>query len=141
MYNIVKSNISPLRDRFACRNTNGDVLEVFVAGELGKPQGLIESSLGGVREADGWRLGTIGVETHDGEGAALCEAGGGAGIGAEAVVKAGKVERRDAWASHELYVRVQGEGTQLEKVDGASGASLLWGRMGYDRSRSLNWSL
>ena len=141
MHNIVKSNISPLRDRFARRDTNGDVLEVLVARELGEPQGLIESRLGGVREAEGGRLGAVDVETHDGEGAALCEAGGGAGVGAEAVVEAGKVERRDAGASHELYVRVQSEVTQLEKVDRASGAGLLWRGVGYDRSRSLNWSL
>ena len=96
MDDIVKGNISPLRDRLACRNTDGDVLEIGVAGELGELQGLIESCLGGVREAESWRLRPIGVETHDGEGAALCEAGGGAGVGAKAVIKAGKVERGDA---------------------------------------------
>ena len=132
MHNIVKSDISPLRDRLARRDTNGDVLEVRVAGEFGQPQGLIESCLGGVREAKGWRLGAVGVETDDGEGAALCEAGGAAGVGAEAVVKAGEVERGDAWTPHELHVRVQGEVTQLEKVDGSSGAGLVWGRVGYD---------
>ena len=96
MLDIVKGNISPLRDGFACRNTNGNVLEICVAGERGERQGLIESCLGGVREAESWRLCPIGVETHNGEGAALCEAGGGASVGAKAVVKAGKVERRNA---------------------------------------------
>lgn len=139
VHNIVKSDISPLGDRFASRNANGDVLEVRVAGEFGEPQGLIESRLGGVREAESGRLGAVDVETHNGEGAALCEAGGAAGVGAEAVVEAGEVERRDAWTPHELHVRVQGEVTQLEKVDRASGASLLWGRVWYDRSRS--WGL
>ena len=141
MLDIVKSDISPLRHRFARRNTNRDVLQPFVARELGEPQGLIESRLGCVREAEGRRLGPVGVETYNGEGAALRKAGGGAGVGAEAVVEAGKVEGRDAGASHELDVRVQGEGTQLEEVDRASGAGLLGGRVGDDGSCSLDWSL
>ena len=138
MLHIVQSDISPLRDRFASRDTNGDVLKIRVARELGEFQRLVERRLGGVREAEGGRLRAVDVEADDGEGAALGEAGRGAGVGAKAEVEAGKVEGRDGWASHELDVRVQGEGSQLEKVDRAGGAGLLGGRMGYDRSCSWN---
>ena len=141
MLHVIQSDISPLRDRLARRNTNGHILKVLVAREFAEPQRLVESCLGGVREADGRCLGTIGVEADHGKGTALCEAGGGAGVGAKAVPEAGKVEGRDAWASHELSVRVQGEVAQLEKVDGTGGAGLLRGGVGYDRSCSWDRSL
>lgn len=106
MLDVIQSDVSPLRDGLACRNTNGHVLKVLVAWERAEPQWLIESCLGGVREADGWCLCAVGVEADHGDGAALCEAGGGAGVGAEAVPEAGKVEGLDAWASNELGVSV-----------------------------------
>lgn len=138
MLHIVESDISPLGDRFASRDTDRDILETRVARELGEPQRLVKGGLGGVGEAKGGRLGAVGVEADDGEGAALGEAGSGARVGAEAEVKAGKVEGRDGRASHELDVRVQSEGAQLEEVDWTGGAGLLRGRMGYDRSCSLD---
>ena len=82
MLHVIQSNISPLRDGLACRNANGHILKVRVAWEFAKPQRLVESCLGGVREADGWCLGAIGVEADHREGTALCEAGGAAGVGA-----------------------------------------------------------
>ena len=106
MLHVIQSDISPLRDGLACRNTNGHILKVLVAREFAEPQRLVESCLGGVREADGRCLCAIGVKADHGKGAALCEAGGGAGVGAEAVPEAGEVEGRDAWASHELSVSV-----------------------------------
>lgn len=93
MLDIVQSNVSPLRDRFASSNTNGHILEICIARELSKSQWLIQSCLGRVREAESRCLGAIGVESDDREGAALCETGGSARVGAEAVIKAFKVER------------------------------------------------
>ena len=106
MLDVIQSDVSPLRDRLAGRNTNGHVLKVHVAWECAEPQWLVESCLGGVREADGWCLCAVGVEADHGKRATLCEAGGGAGVGAETVPEAGKVEGLDAWASNELGVSV-----------------------------------
>ena len=141
MLHVIQSDVSPLRDGLACRNTNGHVLKVLVAWEFAKPQWLVESCLRGVREGVGWCLCAIGVEADHGKGAALREASGGAGVGAEAVPEAGEVEGRDAWASHELSVSVQSEVAQLEKVDWTGSASLLRGGVGYNRSCSRDRSL
>ena len=141
MLHVIQSDVSPLRDRLARRNANGHILKVRVATEFGKPQRLVESGLGGVREAVSWCLGAIGVEADDGNGAALREAGGAAGVGAEAVPEAGEVEGLDAWASHELSVSVQSEVAQLEKVDWTGSAGLLGRGVGYNRSCSRDGSL
>ena len=136
MLHVIQSDVSPLCDGLACRNANGHILKVRVAWEFAEPQWLVESCLGGVREADSWCLCAVGVKADHRKGTALCEAGGGASVGAEAVPEAGKVKGRDAWASHELSVSIQGEVAQLEKVDGTGSASLLRGGVGYNRSCS-----
>ena len=141
MLHVVQRDVSSLRDGLAGRDTNGHVLKVRVAWEFAEPQWLVEGCLGGVREADRWCLGAIGVEADDGKGAALCEAGGGAGVGAEAVPQAREVEGRDAGASHELSVSVQSEVAQLEEVDWTGSAGLLRGGVGDNRSCSLDRSL
>lgn len=136
MLHVIQSDVSPLRDRLACRNTNGHILKFLVAREFGKPQWLVESCLRGVREAEGRCLCAIGVEADHRDGTALCEASGAASVGAETVPEAGKVEGRDARASHELDVSVQSDAAQLEKVDWTSSASLMRGGVRYNRSCS-----
>ena len=141
MLHVIQSDVSPLGDGLACRNTNGHILKVRVAWEFAELQWLVESCLRGVREGESRCLCAIGVEADHRKGTALRKAGGAAGVGAEAVPEAGKVEGRDAWASHELGVSVQSEVAQLQKVDWTGSASLLRGGVGYNRSCSRDRSL
>ena len=139
---IVKSNVSSLSNRFTGCNANGNIFQVFVRVWKGcEFQGLVLRSLRGIGEADGRDLLVVDVEACHREGPALSKALSSASIGAETKVETLKVERFDAWPSHELSVCVQGDGAKLEKVNRASSAGMVWRRVWNNAGRSWDWLL
>lgn len=126
MLNIIKSNISPLRNRRTSRNTNRHISQISIrARKHSKLQRLILAPLGRVRQTEGRDLVALDIKASHCDGASLSQALGGAGVGAEAEVGALQVEGLDAWPADELGVGVQGDLAELEEVDGTGGAGVV----------------
>ena len=140
MLNIIKSNISPLRNRRTSRHTNRHISQIPIrVRKHSKLQRLILASLGRIRQAHGRDLIAIDVKARHRNGASLSQTLGGAGIGAEAEVEALQVEGTDAWPANELGVGVQGDLAELEEIDGTGGAGLVGLGSGALRSLLLRW--
>jgi len=125
---VVKSDVSPLRNRLAARNSPSNILQILKARrQLGVHQIGIQSAVRHVRERGDRQLLVVGSVRHDAESARLRQAGGGAGIGAEAEPEALEVEGLDAraGAGDGLGIGVEGELAELEEVEGSSGSGLL----------------
>lgn len=132
---VVESNISPLRDRVATRNSPSNVLQVLEGcRQPGVDQIGIQRAVRHVREVCHWQLLVVGGVRHDAESAGLRETCGGARVGAEAEPEALEVEGLDAGAGagDGLGVGVEGELAELKEVEGTSGSGLLrFGVRGY----------
>ena len=127
MHHIVKSDVCPLGNRLTRCDTNRYIGQIFIGVWKGsKFQGLIESPFRSIGETDSWDLVAVDVEAYNRDGAALSKAGGRASVGAKTKIEAFKVEGLYPCALYELNIGVQSERAELEQVDRASGAGLLW---------------
>lgn len=60
------------------------------------------------------------------ESTALSKTSSGASVSSESPPEVKEVEGRDTWCTSQGGIGVQGEFTQVEKVERTSGTSLLW---------------
>jgi len=144
MLNIIKRNISPLRNRLAARNSPSNILQILVTRrQLRVHQLRIQRAAGNVRKSRHGQLLVVGSVRHDAESAGLGEAGGRAGVGAEAEPEALEVEGLDAGAGacDGLGVGVEGQLAELEEVEGAGGAGLLGFGVRDYRGEAVDWAL
>lgn len=142
MLNIVKSDISALRNRLAARNSEGDVLQVLVRRrEFGEDQVGIESLVRDVGESRDRQLLVVDGVCHDAEDAWLSKTCGGAGVGTEAEPEAVEVEGLDTCAGDGLGVGVESQLAELEEIERASGSCMLRLRVGHHAGNSFDWPL
>jgi hypothetical protein len=142
MLNIVKSNISPLRNRRAARNSKSHVLQILeTRRQLGVDQIGIQRAVGHVRERRDRQLLVVDSVRHDAENTRLREACGGAGVGPEAEPEALEVEGLDSRAGDGLRVGVEGQLAELEQVEGACGAGLLGFGVRDYAGEAFDWAL
>ena len=144
MLNIIKRNISPLRNRLAARNSPSHILQILPRRrQLSVHQVRIQRAVRHVRERRHRQLLVVGRVRHDAESAGLREAGGGAGVGAEAKPETLEVERLDAGAGAGdcLRVGVERELAEVEEVEGAGGTGLLGFGVGNYGGEAFDWAL
>lgn len=85
MLDIVKSDVGTLGNWLAAGNSPSHILQVLVTRrQLGVDEVRIEGAIRHVRERRHWQLLIVHSVRHDAESAGLCQASGGAGVGAEA---------------------------------------------------------
>jgi hypothetical protein len=123
---IIKSDVSTLRNRRTARNSKSNILQILESRrKFSEHQVGIESVVRDVGESGDRQLLVVDSVRHDTEHAGLGKASGSAGVGSETKPEAFEVERLDTGASDGLRVSVQSQFAELEEVKRAGCSGVL----------------
>jgi hypothetical protein len=140
--NIIKSDVSTLRDRRTARNSKGNILQVLESSrELGVDQVGIESLVRNVGEGGDRQLLVVDSVGHNTEHARLGKTSGSAGVGSKAEPEALEIERLDTGACDGLRMSVQRQFAELQEVERTGCSCVL--RLGVRdyTCETLDWTL
>jgi hypothetical protein len=123
---IIKRDVSTLRNRRTARNSKSNVLQILESRrEFSEHQIGIESVIRDVGEGGDRQLLVVDRVRHNTEHAGLGKTSGSAGVGSKAEPEAFEVKRLDAGARDGLSVSVQRQFAELKEVERAGCSCVL----------------